>query len=127
MNNQARNLLLEDSVYVTKLTEKQGNFASYVAAGKNLIDAYKKAYETTSSNKVIGISANALMKNPKILRAIESKKVELNSSKAITSEHQKLHLHLANELMDLSKTVVDEKIRLQILQMLFDISKKFDS
>jgi hypothetical protein len=30
-------------------------------------------------------------------------------------------------LMDLSKTVVDEKIRLQILQMLFDISKKFDS
>jgi hypothetical protein len=29
--------------------------------------------------------------------------------------------------MDLSKKVVDEKIRLQILQMLFDISKKFDS
>ena len=127
MNNQARNLLLEDSVYVTKLTEKQGNFASHVVAGKSLIYAYKLAYETTSSNKVVGISANALMKNPKILRAIDSKKVELNKSKEIASEHQKLHLHLANELMDLSKTVEDEKIRLQILQMLFDISKKFDS
>jgi phage terminase small subunit len=94
MNNQARNLLLEDSVYVTKLTEKQGNFAKHVVAGKSLIDAYKQAYETTSSNKVIGISANALMKNPKILRTIESKKVELNKSKAIASEHQKLHLHM---------------------------------
>jgi phage terminase small subunit len=127
MNNQSRNLLLEDSLYTTKLTEKQGNFASHVVAGKSLIDAYKLAYETTSSNKVIGISANALMKNPKILRSIESKKAELNKSKAIASEHQKLHLHLATELMDLSKTVEDEKIRLQILQMLFDISKKFDS
>ena len=127
MNNQARNLLLEDSVYVTKLTEKQGNFASYIAAGKSLIDAHKQAYETTSSNKVIGISANALMKNPKILRTIESKKVEVKASKAIASEHQKLHLFLANELMDLFNTVEDEKIRLQILQMLFDISKKFDS
>jgi phage terminase small subunit len=127
MNNQARNLLLEDSVYVTKLTEKQGNFAKHVVAGKSLIDAYKQAYETTSSNKVIGISANTLMKNPKILRAIESKKVEVKASKAIASEHQKLHLFLANELMDLFNTVEDEKIRLQILQMLFDISKKFDS
>jgi len=127
MNNQARNLLLEESVYLTKLTKKQGNFATHVVAGKSLIDAYKLAYETTSSNKVVGISANALMKNPKILRSIESKKVELNKSKAIAPEHQKLHLHLANELMDLSKTVEDEKIRLQILQMLFDISKKFHS
>jgi len=127
MNNQARNLLLEESVYLTKLTEKQRNFATHVAAGKSLIDAYKQAYETTSSNKVIGISANTLMKNPKILRSIELKKVELNKSKAIASEHQKLHLHLATELMDLSKTVEDEKIRLQILQMLFDISKKFES
>lgn len=127
MNNHARNLMLEESVYLTKLTEKQGNFATHVVAGKSLIDAYKLAYETTSSNKVIGISANALMKNSKILRSIESKKVELNKSKEIALEHQKLHLHLANELMDLSKTVVDEKIRLQILQMLFDISKKFDS
>ena len=127
MNNQARNLLLEDSVYVTKLTEKQGNFASYVAAGKNLIDAYKQAYETTSSNKVIGISANALLKNPKIIRAIELKKVELNAAKESSSEKNKLNLHLANELMDLSKTVEDEKIRLKILEMLYDISKKIDS
>jgi len=127
MNNHVRNLLLEESVYLTKLTEKQRNFATHVAAGKSLIDAYKQAYETTSSNKVIGISANTLMKNPKILRSIELKKVELNKSKAIASEHQKLHLHLATELMDLSKTVEDEKIRLQILQMLFDISKKFES
>jgi hypothetical protein len=127
MNNHVRNLLLEESVYLTKLTEKQRNFATHVAAGKSLIDAYKQAYETTSSNKVIGISANTLMKNPKILRSIELKKVELNKSKAIASEHQKLHLHLATELMDLSKTVEDEKIRLQILQMLFDISKIFES
>jgi len=34
MNNQARNLLREDFVYVTKLTEKQGNFASYVQREK---------------------------------------------------------------------------------------------
>jgi phage terminase small subunit len=127
MNNQARNLLLEKSVYLTKLTEKQGNFATHVVAGKSLIDAYKQAYKTTSSNKVVGISANALMKNPKILRAIDKNKVELNKSKEIALEHQKLHLHLANELMDLSKTVEDEKIRFQILQMLFDISKKFHS
>ena len=102
-------------------------FVTCVTAGKNLIDSYKEAYETKSSNKVIGISANALLKNPKIIRAIELKKVELNAAKASSSEKNKLNLHLANELIDLSKTVEDEKIRLKILEMLYDISKKIDS
>ena len=124
MNTRDRNLLVEESVYLTKLTEKQRNFATHVAGGMGLIDAYKQAYLTTSSNKVIGISANALMKNPKIHRAIDQKKVELSASKAIASEQLKLNLHLANELMDLSKTVQDEKMRLNILEMLFEVSRK---
>ena len=102
-------------------------FVTCVTAGKNLIDSYKEAYETKSSNKVIGISANALLKNPKIIRAIELKKIELNAAKASSAEKNKLNLHLANELMDLSRTVEDEKIRLKILEMLYDISKKIDS
>ena len=36
----------------------------------------------------------------------------------------KLNLHLANELMELSKTVQDEKMRLNILEMLFEVSRK---
>ena len=117
----------QDIHYTTKLTDKQKLFVTCVAAGKNLIDSYKEAYETKSSNKVIGISANALLKNPKIIRAIELKKIELNAAKASSAEKNKLNLHLANELMDLSRTVEDEKIRLKILEMLYDVSKKIDS
>jgi phage terminase small subunit len=127
MNIRDKFLADQDLLYTTKLTEKQKLFVSCITAGKNLIDSYKEAYETKSSNKVIGISANALLKNPKIIRAIELKKVELNAAKASSSEKNKLNRHLANELMDLSKTVEDEKIRLKILEMLYDISKKIDS
>ena len=127
MNTRDKFLADQDFHYTTKLTEKQKLFVSCITAGKNLIDSYKEAYKTKSSNKVIGISANALLKNPKIIRAIELKKVELNAAKASSSEKNKLNLHLANELMDLSKTVEDEKIRLKILEMLYDISKKIDS
>jgi len=127
MNIRDKFLADQDLLYTTKLTEKQKLFVSCITAGKNLIDSYKEAYETKSSNKVIGISANALLKNPKIIRAIELKKVELNAAKGSSSEKNKLNLHLANELMDLSKTVEDEKIRLKILEMLYDISKKIDS
>ena len=111
-------------LYTTKLTEKQKFFVACVTEGKSLIDSYKEAYETKSSNKVIGVSANALLKNSKIILAIESKKVELNARKAIASEQKKIHMHLAKELMELSKTVENEKIRLKILEMLFEISKK---
>lgn len=127
MNIRDKFLADQDFHYTTKLTEKQKLFVSCITAGKNLIDSYKEAYETKSNNKVIGISANALLKNPKIIRAIELKKVELNEAKVSSSEKNKLNLHLANELMDLSKTVEDEKIRLKILEMLYDISKKIDS
>ena len=127
MNIRDKFLADQDFLYTTKLTDKQKLFVSCITAGKNLIDSYKEAYETKSSNKVIGISANALLKNPKIIRAIELKKAELNAAKVSSSEKNKLNLHLANELMDLSKTVEDEKIRLKILEMLYDISKKIDS
>ena len=127
MNTRDKFLADQDLYYTTKLTEKQKLFVSCITAGKNLIDSYKEAYKTKSSNKVIGISANALLKNPKIIRAIELKKVELNVAKASSSEKNKLNLHLANELIDLSKTVDDEKIRLKILEMFYDISKKIDS
>jgi len=127
MNTRDKFLADQDFVYTAKLTEKQKLFVSCITAGKNLIDSYKEAYETKSNNKVIGISANALLKNPKIIRAIELKKIELNEAKVSSSEKNKLNLHLANELMDLSKKVEDEKIRLKILEMLYDISKKIDS
>ena len=86
MNIRDKFLADQDFHYKTKLTEKQKLFVSCITAGKNLIDSYKEAYETKSSNKVIGISANALLKNPKIIRAIELKKVELNAAKASSSE-----------------------------------------
>ena len=123
-NSQDRNLATEQSFYTTKLTEKQKKFVSLIAGDLSLIEAYEQAYETSSTKKVMSISANALMKNPKILRAIELKKVEHQASKTIALEQQKLHMHLANELMELSKKVEDEKIRLRILEMLFEISKK---
>lgn len=127
MNTRDKFFADQDFFYTTKLTDKQKLFVTCVTAGKNLIDSYKEAYETKSSNKVIAISANALLKNPKIIRAIELKKVELNSAKVSSAEKNKLKLHFANELMDLSKTVEDEKIRLKILEILYDVSKKIDS
>jgi hypothetical protein len=127
MNIRDKFFANQDVHYTTKLTDKQKMFVTCVTAGKNLIDSYKEAYETKSSNKVIVISANALLKNSKIIRAIELKKVELNAAKASSAEKNKLNLHLANELIDLFKTVEDEKIRLKILEILYDDSKKIDS
>ena len=124
MSSRHRNLALEETLYVAKLTEKQKKFAHFVASGSSLIDAYKNAYETNSTNKVIGISANALMKNPKILKEIEKTKAAISIEQEIVSKQKKLQINLANELVELSKTVVDEKIKLQILQMVFEITKK---
>lgn len=107
-----------------KLTEKQKKFANFVASGSSLIDAYKQAYETNSTNKVIGISANALMKNPKILAEIEKTRTAISNEQEIASEQKKLQINLANELMEFSKTVNDENVKLEILQMVFEITRK---
>jgi hypothetical protein len=55
----------QNFIYTTRLTSKQQAFVDSVVAGHNYIDAYKLAYDTKSSHKVMGISANALLKNPK--------------------------------------------------------------
>jgi len=123
-NTRYRNLALEETRYMLKLTEKQKKFANFVASGSSLIDAYKQAYETNSTNKVIGISANALMKNPKILAEIEKTRTAISNEQEIASEQKKLQINLANELMEFSKTVNDENVKLEILQMVFEITRK---
>lgn len=75
MNTRHRNLALEETVYASQLTDKQKKFAAFVASGISLIDAYRQAFETSSTNKVIGINANALLKNLKIRKEIEKIKI----------------------------------------------------
>lgn len=56
---------------VNKLTDKQKRFCEeYVLNGFNATNAYKVAYETTQ--KLANVNGPALLKNPKIIKEIDS-------------------------------------------------------
>ena len=123
MNSIKHDHEAQNFIYTTRLTPKQQAFVDAVLAGHNYIDAYKLAYDTKSSHKVIGISANALLKNPKIIKAIHSKRNELQKSMSIALDKHNLQMHLATELKELYPKIQDEQTRIKVLEMLISISK----
>jgi phage terminase small subunit len=112
----------QNFIYTTRLTSKQQAFVDSVVAGHNYIDAYKLAYDTKSSHKVMGISANALLKNPKIIKAIHTQRLELKKSMSIAIDKHNLQMHLASELKELYPKIQDEQTRIKVLEMLIAIS-----
>ena len=113
----------QNFIYTTRLTSKQQAFVDSVVAGHNYIDAYKLAYDTKSSHKVMGISANALLKNPKIIKAIHTQRLELQKSMSIGIDKHNLQMHLATELKELYPKIQDDQTRIKVLEMLISISK----
>jgi hypothetical protein len=76
---------------------------------------------------VIGISANALLKNPKIIKAIHSKRNELQISMSIALEKHNLQMQLASELKELYTKIQDDNTRIKVLEMLIAISKSISA
>lgn len=113
----------QNFIYTTRLTSKQQAFVDSVVAGHNYIDAYKLANDTKSSHKVMGISANALLKNPKIIKAINTQRLELQKSMSIAIDKHNLQIHLATELKELYPKIQDDQTRIKVLEMLISISK----
>jgi phage terminase small subunit len=113
----------QNFIYTTRLTSKPQAFVDSVVAGHNYIDAYKLAYDTKSSHKVMGISANALLKNPKIIKAIHTQRLELQKSMSIAIDKHNLQMHLATELKELYPKIQDDQTRIKVLEMLISISK----
>ncbi len=127
MNSIKHDYQSQNFIYTTRLTSKQQAFVDNVLAGHNHIHAYKLAYDTTSSHKVIGISANALLKNPKIIKAIHSKRNELQISMSIALEKHNLQMQLASELKELYTKTQDDNTRIKVLEMLIEISKSISA
>jgi hypothetical protein len=123
MNSIKHDHQAQDFLYTTRLTPKQQAFVDSVLAGHSYIDAYKLAYDTKSSHKVIGISANALLKNPKIIKAIHTQRLELQKSMSIALDKHNLQMHLATELKELYPKIQDEQTRIKVLEMLISISQ----
>lgn len=123
MSSNHPHLLNREFTYTTKLTEKQNVFVNCILSGKNQIESYKHAYGTKSSNKVIGISANALLKNPKIIKAIQTRQIEQQKDLNNALKHQEIQMYLADELTHLYSKIKDESTQVRILEMLFSISK----
>jgi phage terminase small subunit len=123
MNHINHDHQTQNFIYTTRLTPKQQAFVDSVLAGHNYIDAYKFAYDTKSSHKVIGISANALLKNPKIIKAIHTQRLELQKSMSIAIDKHNLQMHLATELKELYPKIQDDQTRIKVLEMLISISR----
>jgi hypothetical protein len=123
MNHINHDHQTQNFIYTTRLTPKQQAFVDSVLAGHNYIDAYKFAYDTKSSHKVIGISANALLKNPKIVKAIHTQRLELQKSMSIALDKHHLQMHLASELKELYPKIQDDQNRIKVLEMLISISR----
>ncbi len=71
----------------------------------------------------MGISANALLKNPKIIKAIHTQRLKLQKSMSIAIDKHNLQMHLATELKELYPKIQDEQTRIKVLEMLISISK----
>jgi|GEM_PF-6882276 len=60
-----------------KLTAKQEEFAKLVAAGSNLSDAYRKAYNANYSNNVMKVRGYETSTNPNVAAKIKELKNEV--------------------------------------------------
>ena len=123
MNSIKHDYQSQKFIYTTRLTSKQQAFVDNVLAGHNHIHAYKLAYDTKSSHKVIGINANALLKNSKIIKAIHTQRLEQQKLMSIALDRHNLQMHLATELKELYPKIQDDQTRIKVLEMLIAISR----
>lgn len=64
-----------------RLTPKQSAFAGFVAKGLSYTDAYKKAYDTNTTDKAVNTLASRLMKNEKVQKAVNDLKADKREAK----------------------------------------------
>jgi hypothetical protein len=63
------------------LTPKQSAFAGFVAKGLSYTEAYRKAYDTNTTDKAVNTLASRLMKNEKVRKAVEDLKADKKEAK----------------------------------------------
>ena len=64
-----------------------------------------------------------MLKNPKIIKAIQTRQIEQQKDLNNALKHQEIQMYLADELTHLYPKIKDESTQVRILEMLFSISK----
>ena len=101
-----------------KLTAKQSKFVAGVADGKSLVEAYRASYATQANDNVVSVSANELMRNPKIIMAIKTMVAQKSYESKHASTEAEAKLFLVEQLMETCRNCQDEALRLRALELL---------
>ena len=101
-----------------KLTAKQSKFVAGVADGKSLVAAYRASYAAQANDNVVSVSANELMRNPKIIMAIKTMVAQKSYESKHASTEAEAKLFLVEQLMETCRNCQDEALRLRALELL---------
>lgn len=101
-----------------RLTEKQKKFVAGVVSGMGLAAAYRSAYSTQAGDKVVSVSANQLMRNPKIAAAVQTARAQLADQTTQESTQAQAKQFLLVQLMETCRNSKDEATRLKALELL---------
>lgn len=101
-----------------RLTAKQRKFVTHVAEGKRLIAAYRASYNTQASDKVVSVSANELMKNPKIISARNALATNKLARANQADKEFNAKWFLIEQLIETCRNCQDEALRLKALELL---------
>ena len=101
-----------------KLTAKQSKFVAGVADGKSLVEAYRASYATQANDKVVSVSANELMRNPKINAALKTMVAQKTHESKHASTEAEAKLFLLEQLMETCRYCQDEALRIKALELL---------
>ena len=101
-----------------KLTAKQSKFVHCVADGMSLIAAYRACYATQANDKVVSVSSNELMRNPKIHSAILAQMAQKTHESKLVSTQVEAKLFLVEQLMAITSHCQDESLRFKALELL---------
>lgn len=101
-----------------RLTAKQRSFVTHVAEGKRLIAAYRASYNTQASDKVVSVSANQLMKNPKIISALNALATNKRARANQADKEFNAKWFLIEQLIETCRNCQDDALRLRALELL---------
>ena len=101
-----------------RLTAKQRKFVTHVAQGKRLIAAYRASYNTHASDKVVSVSANELMKNPKIISALNTLATNKRARANQADKEFNAKWFLIEQLIETCRNCQDDALRLRALELL---------
>ena len=110
-----------------RLTEKQQRFVNNVSDGMTLLAAYRASYNTEASDKVVGISANALMKNEKVALALRTHLLQREDIPKNALKEIEVRNYLIAELMEISRHSKDDTVRIKALEILAIMSCMYQS